>query len=111
MRSKNIWVRVLEYVHITLKFMIHPYLIIVYILTELELNLPLVKKRLTRISDDRQNTEENPLDNRFMQIQAEEEELERQQACLQAWTSLHNDLEELQQLFIDFNQVVHVSFI
>ncbi|NP_001136347.1 syntaxin 17 [Nasonia vitripennis] len=74
---------------------------------EFELNLPLVKKHLTQVSDDHQNTEENPLDNRFMQIQAEEEELERQQACLQAWTSLHNDLEELQKLFIDFNQIVH----
>lgn len=50
-----------------------------------------------------------PFDGRFTQIQAEQEDLERQQACLNAWTNLQTELQQLQQLFVDFNKVVHVG--
>lgn len=72
---------------------------------DFQLNLPLVQRPSSKVEDQ---PTEGPYDNRFMQVQAENEELERQQACLQAWTTLHTDLEQLQQLFIDFNKLVHV---
>ncbi|XP_058805230.1 syntaxin-17 isoform X2 [Phymastichus coffea] len=71
---------------------------------DFELNLPLVQCPPPKVEDE---IAESPYDNRYMQVQAENEELERQQACLRAWTTLHNDLEQLQQLFIDFNKIVH----
>ena len=74
--------------------------------TELELNLPLIERSSNKSEEPR---EETPFDNRFMQVQAEQEEMERQQACLNAWTTLQDDLHQLQQLFIDFNNIVHVS--
>ncbi|XP_011499683.1 PREDICTED: syntaxin-17 [Ceratosolen solmsi marchali] len=72
---------------------------------ELVLNLPLINKPLTKEDE----SVEMPFDNHYLQMQAEEEELERQQACLQAWDYLQSDLQQLQQLFIDFNQIVHVQ--
>jgi hypothetical protein len=79
-----------------------------YMLIELVLNLPLIQNPPATKEDD---FTELPFDNHYLQIQAEHEELERQQACLQAWNSLQTDLHQLQQLFTDFHEIVHVSFI
>ncbi|XP_014207057.1 syntaxin-17 [Copidosoma floridanum] len=71
---------------------------------DFELNLPLIQHPPPKVE---KQLAENPHDNHFHQIQVEQEELERQQACLNTWNTLHSDLEQLQQLFIDFNKVVH----
>ena len=74
--------------------------------TELELQLPFQKSTLTK---DENQAENDPLGDKYIQLQAEHEELEKQKACLHAWNSLQSDLQQLHQLFIDFNKVVHVS--
>ncbi|KAJ8674007.1 hypothetical protein QAD02_005269 [Eretmocerus hayati] len=73
--------------------------------TELELNLPLVERQPT--ASENQSQQQMQLDNRYMQVQAEQEDLERQQACLEAWNALQTDLQDLQTLFVDFNKMVH----
>ncbi|XP_043286237.1 syntaxin-17 [Venturia canescens] len=48
----------------------------------------------------------DPLEQRQIDLHAEEEDLERQKACLHAWNSLQQDLQQLHQLFVDFNQII-----
>lgn len=70
--------------------------------------MPLVKPSSASQQDD---FEQNPLDdvaNHQTQLYEDQDELERQQACLHAWNNLHQDLEQLHQLYVDFNQVVAV---
>ena len=57
---------------------------------------------------DEDGSATDPLDHRQIELHAEEEDLERQQACLHAWNSLQNDLQQLHQLFVDFNQIIQV---
>ena len=76
---------------------------------ELQLNLPLVNKQTSK--ESLQEPIENHFDNKFMQLHAEQEEVERQEACLEAWNSLQNDLQQLKDLFIDFNKVVYVIYV
>jgi len=54
---------------------------------------------------------EHPLDNRSIQLQAEQENLQRQQTCLHVWNRLQGDIQQLHELFTEFNKVVHVSII
>lgn len=42
-----------------------------------------------------------------VKLQEEQENLERQQACLHTWNNLQDDMHQLHQLFIDFNKIVH----
>lgn len=74
---------------------------------DLQLNLPLAQKSSAKVENV---LTENKDDKQYMQIQAVEEDVERQEACLHAWTTLQDDLHQLQQLFVDFNQIVYVSF-
>ncbi|XP_008553900.1 syntaxin-17 [Microplitis demolitor] len=48
-----------------------------------------------------------PLDDRYVQLQTENDEIERQNACLHAWNSLQNDLQQLHQLFIHMNKLIY----
>lgn len=48
-----------------------------------------------------------PLDKSQVQLHAEHEELQRQKACLHAWSSLQSDIRELHELFLDFNKIIH----
>ncbi|KAF7988397.1 hypothetical protein HCN44_000970 [Aphidius gifuensis] len=49
----------------------------------------------------------DPIDQRFLQLQDQDEDVKRQEACLHAWESLQNDLQQLHQLFIDFNKIIY----
>lgn len=49
----------------------------------------------------------HPLTN--IQLQIEQEDLQHQQDCLQVWSSLQKDIQQLHELFVEFDQVVHVS--
>lgn len=51
----------------------------------------------------------HPLAN--IQLQAEQEDLQHQQDCLEDWNSLQDDIQQLHVLFVEFNKVVHVSMI
>lgn len=44
-----------------------------------------------------------------VQLQAEQENLEHQQACLHAWNSVQEDMQQLHELFNEFNKLVTVS--
>ncbi|KAK2585713.1 hypothetical protein KPH14_010326 [Odynerus spinipes] len=44
---------------------------------------------------------------RDIQLQEEQENLQRQQACLHTWNNLQDDIHQLHQLFTDFNKIVH----
>ncbi|XP_032670935.1 syntaxin-17 [Odontomachus brunneus] len=47
----------------------------------------------------------HPLAN--VQLQAEQEDLQHQQDCLQVWSSLQGDIQQLHELFAEFDKVVH----
>ncbi|XP_046469927.1 syntaxin-17 [Neodiprion pinetum] len=70
----------------------------------LDLNLPTMNRLSTKDEDEATN---HPFQDGNIQLHAEEKELERQQACLHAWNSLQDDMIQLHQLFVDFNQLVH----
>ncbi|XP_053971314.1 syntaxin-17 [Hylaeus anthracinus] len=70
---------------------------------ELELYLPISRPQSP---EDEDQPKSHPLDNRYMQVQEEQQELQRQQACLHAWNNLQEDIHQLQELFIEFNKIV-----
>ncbi|XP_003705674.1 syntaxin 17 [Megachile rotundata] len=70
---------------------------------ELQLNLPTSPPDSPKSEDQ---PESHPLDSRYVQLQEEQQELERQQACMHAWNSLQGDIHQLHQLFVDFNKIV-----
>lgn len=51
----------------------------------------------------------HPLEDSGIQLQAEQEDLQRQQTCLQVWNRLQGEIQQLHELFVEFNKVVHVS--
>uniref|UniRef100_A0A0C9RJ84 STX17_1 protein n=1 Tax=Fopius arisanus TaxID=64838 RepID=A0A0C9RJ84_9HYME len=55
------------------------------------------------------NSEDSGLhgDKAFLNLQTEIEDLRRQEACLHAWNSLQGELQQLHQLFVDFNKLIH----
>ena len=52
---------------------------------------------------------QHPLDDSGVQLQADQEDLQRQQTCLQVWNRLQGEIQQLHELFAEFNKVVHVS--
>ncbi|KYN04366.1 PREDICTED: syntaxin-17 [Cyphomyrmex costatus] len=50
---------------------------------------------------------QHPLDDRNIQLQVEQENLQRQQTCLHVWNRLQGDIQQLHELFTEFNKVVH----
>ncbi|XP_061929807.1 syntaxin-17 [Apis cerana] len=69
---------------------------------ELELNLPMSPE--SSINEDQANS--YPLDNTYIQLQKEQQDLQHQEACLHAWNTLQGDIHQLHQLFVDFNKIV-----
>jgi len=64
----------------------------------------------TSIENENEDTRVmHELDDNHVQLQAEEEDLQHQQACLHAWNTLQEDIQQLYNLFIEFNKVVYVS--
>jgi len=49
-----------------------------------------------------------PEDNQI-ELQAEQEDLQRRQTCLFIWNHLQGEIHQLHELFVEFNKVVHVS--
>lgn len=50
-----------------------------------------------------------PFDDSNVQLQTEQKDLQRQQTCLQVWNQLQGEIQQLHELFVEFNKVVHVS--
>ncbi|CAK9797895.1 STX17 [Anthophora quadrimaculata] len=70
---------------------------------ELQLNLT----NLSPISSkDEDQAESHPLDNRYVQLQEKQQELQHQETCLHVWSNLQEDIHQLHQLFVDFNKIV-----
>ncbi|XP_015604453.1 syntaxin-17 [Cephus cinctus] len=70
---------------------------------DLEFDFPPARPASPKNEDQ---TTESPFQEGDLQLHAEQEELERQQACLHSWNILQNDMHQLHQLFIDFNKIV-----
>jgi hypothetical protein len=63
----------------------------------------------TSIENENEDTRVmHELNDNHIQLQAEED-LQHQQACLHAWNALQEDIQQLYNLFIEFNKVVYVS--
>lgn len=58
--------------------------------------------------NENQESNDLPEDNQ-VQLQAEQEALQRQQTCLFIWNHLQGEIQQLHELFIEFDKVVHVS--
>ncbi|KOC67084.1 Syntaxin-17 [Habropoda laboriosa] len=70
---------------------------------ELQLNLTSLSPTSSK---DEDQAESHPLDNRYVQLQEKQQELQHQETCLHAWTNLQGDIQQLHQLFVDFNKIV-----
>ncbi|XP_066592174.1 syntaxin-17 [Prorops nasuta] len=66
-----------------------------------------MKIELPSSTAHKQDSQDDSLFKDHAQILQEEEILQNQQACLSAWNNLQIDIQELQQLFIDFNEIVN----
>lgn len=76
------------------------------LLTEMELNFS-TSPPMSPESESPES-QQHPLEN-SIQLQAEQEDLQRQQTCLQVWNRLQGEIQQLRELFIEFNKVVYVS--
>lgn len=70
---------------------------------ELQLNLLSSRPESPKHEDEAHG---HPLNDRYVQLQEEQEDLQRQQACLHTWNNLQGDITHLHQLFADFNKIV-----
>ncbi|XP_012537934.2 syntaxin-17 isoform X2 [Monomorium pharaonis] len=50
---------------------------------------------------------QDPLDDSGIQLQVEQEDLRHQQTCLHVWNRLQGEIQQLHELFAEFNKVVH----
>ncbi|XP_011168450.1 syntaxin-17 [Solenopsis invicta] len=50
---------------------------------------------------------QHPLNDSGVQLQVDEEDLQRQQTCLHDWNRLQGEIQQLHELFVEFNKVVH----
>lgn len=44
-----------------------------------------------------------------IQLQVEREDLQHQQTCIRVWNCLQEEIQQLHELFTEFNKIVHVS--
>ncbi|XP_068966596.1 syntaxin-17 [Bombus flavifrons] len=70
---------------------------------ELQLNLPMSQPESPKEEDQPKS---HPLDDTYIQLQKEQQELQHQEACLHTWNTLQEDIHQLHQLFLDFNKIV-----
>ncbi|KAH0948427.1 hypothetical protein HN011_003627 [Eciton burchellii] len=81
--------------------------IIITIEKYLEMQLDFATLSSTSIENENEDTRVmHELDDNHIQLQAEED-LQHQQACLHAWNALQEDIQQLYNLFIEFNKVVY----
>ncbi|XP_011861910.1 PREDICTED: syntaxin-17 [Vollenhovia emeryi] len=71
---------------------------------EMELNFP-TSPPTSPVSEPAEPL--HPLDDSNIQLQAEQEYLQRQQTCLHVWNRLQGEIHQLHELFVEFNKVVH----
>lgn len=78
--------------------------------TEMEFNFPTSPPSSpTSEPQESVHSSQHPLDDNYIQLQAEQEDLQRQQTCLHVWNRLQEEIQQLHELFVEFNKVVHVS--
>ncbi|XP_011697954.1 PREDICTED: syntaxin-17 [Wasmannia auropunctata] len=71
---------------------------------EMELNFP-TSPPVSPASEPHET--QHPLEDSGIQLQAEQEDLQRQQTCLHVWNRLQGEIQQLHELFTEFNKVVH----
>lgn len=76
---------------------------------EMEVNLLSPPTTLPASPVSENHEVQHPLENSLIQSQEEQEDLQRQQACLHVWNSLQGDIQQLHELFVEFDKVVHVT--
>ncbi|KAG5325017.1 STX17 protein, partial [Pseudoatta argentina] len=74
---------------------------------EMELNFSTSPSMSSTNKDIQPDEIEHSFDNRNIQLQAEQENFQRQQTCLHVWNRLQGDIQQLHELFTEFNKVVH----
>ncbi|KMQ88129.1 syntaxin-17 isoform x2 [Lasius niger] len=72
----------------------------------LEMELDPSKLSSTSSKNEIQETE-YPFDDNDIQLQIEREDLQHQQTCLHVWNCLQEEIQQLHELFAEFNKVVH----
>lgn len=70
---------------------------------EMEMNLS-ISPPVSPMSENQEV--QHPLDS-SIQLQAEQDDLQHEQACLHVWNSLQGDIQQLHELFVEFDKVVH----
>ncbi|XP_076649139.1 syntaxin 17 [Halictus rubicundus] len=70
---------------------------------ELQLNLPLSRPQSPKSED---HEEEHPLNDRYVLLQEEQQDLQNEQACLHTWNNLQEDISQFHELFVDINKIV-----
>lgn len=71
---------------------------------EMELDASKLSPILSKNED--QETE-HPVNDNDIQLQVEREDLQHQQTCLQVWSCLQEEIQQLHELFVEFNKIVH----
>ncbi|XP_029172504.1 syntaxin-17 isoform X2 [Nylanderia fulva] len=75
---------------------------------EMELNASTLSSRSSPTLSQNENQEtEYPFDDNDIQLQIEEKDLQHQQTCLQVWNCLQEEIQQLHELFAEFNKIVH----
>ncbi|XP_072742874.1 syntaxin-17 [Anoplolepis gracilipes] len=72
----------------------------------LEMELDASKLSPTLSKNEDQETE-HPVNDNDIQLQVEREDLQHQQTCLQVWSCLQEEIQQLHELFVEFNKIVH----
>ncbi|KZC04907.1 PREDICTED: syntaxin-17 [Dufourea novaeangliae] len=71
---------------------------------ELQLNLPMSPPQSPK---NENQDKDHPLEDSYIQLQKDQQDLQHQQTCLHAWNNLQGDINQLHELFVDFNNVVN----
>lgn len=64
--------------------------------------------KLPSTSGNKNQETESPFEDNDIQLQIEREDLQHQQTCLHAWNCLQEEIQQLHELFAEFNKIVHV---
>ncbi|XP_070167723.1 syntaxin-17 [Polyergus mexicanus] len=72
----------------------------------LDMELDVSELPPTSSKNENQETESSFNDN-DIQLQIEQEDLQHQQTCLHAWNCLQEEIQQLHELFAEFNEIVH----
>lgn len=75
-----------------------------------EMELDALKLSSIPSKNEDQKTEHSFNDN-DIQLQVEREDLQYQQTCLRVWHCLQEEIQQLHELFTEFNKIVHVRIL